>query len=82
MALQDTLTRMPTKYESNLAPEVLSAVHRAADDLLRSGIMDRVLKVGDAAPEFSLPDQNGSMVRSSDLLRHGPLAIGFYRGVW
>ena len=57
-------------------------MHRATEDLRGSGIMTDVLKVGDPAPQFSLPDHNGDMVGSEDLLSKGPLVVGFYRGVW
>jgi peroxiredoxin len=40
------------------------------------------LKVGDAFPEFALPDGNGGFALSSELLRRGPLVINFYRGRW
>jgi len=38
--------------------------------------------VGERMPGFVLPDENGSIVRMSDLLRHGPLVINFHRGHW
>ena len=33
-------------------------------------------------PEFSLRDETGNEVRSSDLLTRGPLVLTFFRGVW
>ncbi len=82
MSLQNKLDDMRTQFESAAPPEALSVMHRATDDLNRSGIMDRVLSEGDIAPEFSLPDQNGNLVKSSDLLAKGPLVVSFYRGLW
>jgi len=38
--------------------------------------------IGERMPGFVLPDENGSIVRMSDLLRHGPLVINFHRGHW
>ena len=40
------------------------------------------LKVGDAAPMFSLPDGNGNVVSLESLLHDGPVVVVFYRGVW
>jgi peroxiredoxin Q/BCP len=37
-----------------------------------------MLKAGDRAPEFALPDQDGREVRLSSLLAEGPLVIYFY----
>ena len=82
MSLQTKLDRMREQFESTAPPEALEIMHRATNDLLGSGIMDSVLKDGDRAPDFSLADQNGRVVRASDLLSDGPLVISFYRGVW
>jgi len=38
--------------------------------------------VGDLAPAFELTNQDAALVRSADLLAHGPLAITFFRGLW
>lgn len=82
MSLQSKLDAMKNEFESNVPPEPLAIMHRATDDLRNSGIMDRVLKAGDRAPEFTLPDERGRLVASSELLQKGPLAVCFYRGVW
>ncbi|GAN76204.1 peroxiredoxin-like family protein [Acidisphaera rubrifaciens] len=39
-------------------------------------------QVGDVAPDFTLPDQNGVPVRLYDALRTGPVILTFYRGAW
>ncbi len=52
------------------------------DELRRSGILARVLKPGDPAPEFALPNADGRLVSSRDLLARGPLVATFYRGKW
>ncbi|MFY9691280.1 MAG: hypothetical protein WA369_14885 [Candidatus Acidiferrales bacterium] len=57
-------------------------MHRATEDLRRSGILDRVIKVGQPAPEFVLQSLHGEKVSSPELLRRGPLVVTFYRGVW
>ena len=82
MSLQEKLDEKRREFEAGAPPEALSIMHRATNDLLESGIMDRVLKQGDRAPEFSLSDPDGNPVRSSDLLDRGPLVLSFYRGLW
>jgi len=37
-----------------------------------------MLKVGDPAPDFTLPDQDGRPVRLSNLLAQGPVLLYFY----
>jgi hypothetical protein len=40
------------------------------------------LKIGDKAPEFSLPDSDGKTVKLSDYTARGPVVVIFYRGFW
>jgi peroxiredoxin len=64
-------------------PTDIQAVHtRAVAELQESGIAERALKPGSEAPEFELLDQNGKLIRSSDLIIRGPLVICFIRGRW
>ncbi len=37
-----------------------------------------MLKAGDVAPEFILPDENGNEVSLSEMLQSGPLILYFY----
>lgn len=39
-------------------------------------------RIGEKAPEFSLPDQNGKMVSLTDLLSSNGALLIFYRGYW
>jgi hypothetical protein len=82
MSLQDKLDHIRRQFESKAPQEALTVMHRATEDLYNSGIMDRVLKAGDQAPRFTLPDENGNMVAASDLWEKGPLVVSIYRGVW
>lgn len=40
------------------------------------------LKVGDKAPDFSLPNGDGKEVKLSELTSRGPVLLIFYRGYW
>ena len=82
MGLQDKLDGMKKEFEAGAPPEALTVMHRATDDLVNSGIMEKILKVGEKAPDVTLPNQQGQMVSSSELLGKGPLVLSFYRGVW
>jgi hypothetical protein len=64
-------------------PEGKRAIMSAATVALReSGILDGVAKVGDQLPGFALPNADGGMVQSADLLARGPLVLTFFRGTW
>lgn len=39
-------------------------------------------RIGEKAPEFSLPDQNGKQVALADLLSPNGAVLIFYRGFW
>ena len=82
MTLQDKLDAMRAGARDRIPPESLAVMHRATEDLRRSGIGDRVLAIGDAAPGFELENTGGERVASRALLERGPLAVTFYRGVW
>ena len=83
MSLQDRLDALRTKFEAEMAPPAVVAVlHRVTADLIASGQAERALKAGDHAPAFELPDPDGKIVSSRDLLAHGPLVLTFYRGAW
>lgn len=66
----------------NAPAPVHAVMHRATAELIASGQAERALKAGDVAPAFELPDAEGNLVSSAELLARGPLVISFYRGVW
>ena len=41
-----------------------------------------VLKVGDKAPDFALPNGDGKTVSLADYTGRGPVVLVFYRGFW
>src|SRR6185312_17541896 len=82
MGLQSQLDSLTTKLRAMVPAERLAVVDHAAEDLVRSELAGRVLKTGDQAPIFELPDGDGMLWRSEDMLRNGPLVIIFYRGRW
>jgi peroxiredoxin len=64
-------------------PAEVQAVHaRAVASLRAQGLASRALKVGDASPSFALPDHNGEIVSSVDLLAKGRVVLSFIRGRW
>jgi peroxiredoxin len=82
MTLQDKLDDITAQTRNLVQPERLELNERAIEELFASGIEDKLLKPGDAAPAFALPDANGRLVRSADLLALGPLVVCFFRGRW
>jgi peroxiredoxin len=87
MSLQTRLDAFKADFEAGKPPynvphSVIETMHRATTELIASGAADRALKAGDRAPPFALPDPEGRLVQSTELLEQGPLIVSFYRGVW
>ena len=80
--LNAQLDSLTAKLRAMVPPDRLLVVDRFAEELVKSGLADRALKAGDLAPSFELPDGDGMLWRSEDMLRGGPLVIVFYRGRW
>jgi peroxiredoxin len=81
-ALQDQLDEITANTRNLVQPERMAISERAIQELLGSGIENRILPVGAIAPDFTLPDATGRPVRSADLLALGPLVLNFFRGRW
>jgi peroxiredoxin len=82
MLLQTQLDQLTAKLRAMVPAERLVTVDRFAEKLVQSGHAERALKAGDHMPGFELPDGDGMLWRSEDLLRGRPLVIVFYRGRW
>ena len=63
-------------------PEIMAAKQRANERWLADKVTDAALKVGETAPDFTLPDQNDNPVSLSATLRRGPVVLTFFRGGW
>ncbi len=81
-SLQEQLDALKARARSLLRPETIAVHDRAAEELQASGLASRILPVGATAPSFELPDRNGRLVRSADLLAQGRLVVSFFRGRW
>ena len=82
MPLKEELKALQTLLESGRPADVVAKMHQAVDELRASGAAARVLKVGDKAPDFVLPNADERPVDSRALLARGPLIVTFYRGRW
>ncbi len=80
--LQDQLDEITANTRHLVQAERLAVGERAVEELFATRIEEQILPVGATAPEFSLKDANGKLVRSADLLSLGPLVIKFFRGRW
>jgi hypothetical protein len=82
MTLQAKLDKQKKQSLTQIPETAQAIMSRATEELQKSEILDKILKAGNKAPEFSLPSAEGKIVSSKDLIEKGPLVVCFYRGVW
>ena len=66
----------------NSPPERTCAWEEGIEEVRKSGILEKALKVGDRAPDFDLPNAAGKKVKLSELTARGPVVVTWYRGGW
>ena len=82
MSLQEQLDALRAQSKSRIPAEAQAVMQRSVDDLRASGIMTRVPKAGDRAPDFTLPNAVEQRISLRGLLARGPAVVSFYRGRW
>src|SRR5215467_1400009 len=80
--LQQQIETLQAQLAQQLPAEVLAELSKSITTLVQTGIAQQSVKVGERAPDFTLPDVDGSPVTLSELLKHGPVVLTFYRGEW
>src|SRR5713226_8981017 len=81
-SLQDQIESYQAQSASKSSPEAIKRGKARRAQLVQSGVADTSLKLGETAPDFTLPDAYGNPVTLSALLDHGPVVLTFYRGDW
>ena len=82
MSLADKLSAMRAASAGRVPADKQAIMHRATEDLRRSGILDHIVPVGGRMPPFDLANHDGRRVASNDLLAGGPMVLSFFRGSW
>lgn len=82
MNLASKITAFEEEKQRTHNRDVLDMIDTTTADLVATGIAKQALTKGDTAPHFVLPDHQGNMVSSVELLADGPVLINFYRGKW
>jgi len=82
MTLNEQLHAIKEKSRERIPAAAREIMERAVDDQRTSGALDRVVKMGQRAPDFTLPDASGKSVGLADLLTRGPVVLSFFRGRW
>ena len=81
MSINQEAAEYKAKVQERLG-EKFSVITGDMDRVRAAGTIDAALRVGQSAPDFTLPDAFGNPVSVSALLARGPVVISFYRGEW
>lgn len=82
MKLNEKLQLIQKEMAQNIPVDILNAFGQSLQELIGQNLEDRALKVGDIAPDFTLPDAEGLPVSLYDTLQHNAVIISFFRGNW
>ncbi|HUT49366.1 MAG TPA: hypothetical protein VM325_08505 [Alphaproteobacteria bacterium] len=82
MSLEEQLAKIREGAVKRIPEEKRAAMGQATRELRASGIMDSVIKPGDALPAFALKNAAGNEVASADLLAKGTVVLTVFRGHW
>ena len=80
MSLEQELARL--RAEAAADEKLQAAYEDLVSRLGRAETAERALKVGAAMPSFALPNAEGRLVASDELLDRSPLVVNFFRGDW
>lgn len=80
--LEQRLAAIRVASAKQIPEDAQKIMHRVTEDLRRAGLAESAIGEGDRAPAFALPNQDGTIVRSDELLAEGPLVVSFFRGHW
>jgi hypothetical protein len=80
--LAERLDAIRAAAKTRIPPEAQAVMQLSVDDLRASGLVNRIARVGQPAPKFSLPNAAGEQVSLDSLLARGPVVLSFYRGRW
>jgi len=81
-ALREILAERKEKIAKYVPAATLEVHARVVAELKSQGLAAGSLGSGAKAPVFSLPDHNGKLVSSAELLSLGRLVVCFFRGRW
>ncbi len=82
MTLSEQLDARKQRFLEMAPPERISAVTSAIEEIAASGILEKAIRKGDKAPDFTMPNAIGESVSLYAELEKGPVILAWYRGSW
>jgi peroxiredoxin len=82
MTLKAALDAFRAEFLAKFPTDIATQMQQATDRLAEDYATRSLLRVGDAAPDFELPNAVEEWIKLSDRLQKGPVILTFYRGGW
>lgn len=82
MTLTEELLKANTANREKIPNEILTVMDNATTELVGTGIVTNVIKIGDKLPEAKLINSKNETVSLKEIANNGPLVVSFYRGGW
>ncbi|HMR34120.1 MAG TPA: peroxiredoxin-like family protein [Geminicoccaceae bacterium] len=82
MSLEEKLAAVRQATAQKLSAESRRTIAETIERNRMLQLAEQSLRVGDVLPDFALPDTEGRIVTSGELLDRGPLVAAFFRGEW
>jgi peroxiredoxin len=80
--LEEKLDARSTEAAGKVDPAVRAEFAKGIEAVAESGIINKAIKVGDTAPDFTLKNADAEKITLSTLLKDGPVVLTWYRGGW
>lgn len=80
--LQEALDTQKKTWTSEASEHKIKVYEEGLKAVDKSKIILKAKQVGDAAPDFKLPNASGKTVTLKDFLKKGPVILIWYRGGW
>ena len=81
-SLAEQLEAFRASLYKRLPPNEREQLHPAVEAMRRVLQTSRLLRQGEQAPDFALPNQHGATISLADRLTLGPVVLLFVRGAW
>ena len=81
MSLEERLIVRSTESRRKASSEKIIALDNLTK-FLRENVIPNIIQPGEALPSFALTNSNGTIPKSDELIKKGPLVIQFFRGHW
>ncbi len=80
--LSAQLEARQARFMEMAPPDRVAAATAAIEEIAASGILEKAIKKGDKAPDFTLPNAVGESINLYAELEKGPVILTWYRGSW